>query len=218
VNTSQPTVLIVDDDPLVLSSLRRLLRTTPYATKTFDSGHGFLDAGRPAGPACAIVDLHLPDIDGLELHNRLIERGIQLPLVFLTGYGSVDAAVGAMKFGAVDFLTKPVDVTKLLQSLERAISLDVAYQAISRRASEVARRVGLLTEREKEVMRFVVTGMLNKQIAGEMAISEKTIKVHRGRVMEKMGVKSVAELVRLSAIGGMPREPEILAELSVSVG
>jgi FixJ family two-component response regulator len=217
VNT-QPTVLIVDDDSMVLSSLQRLLRTTPYATKTFDSGRKFLESGRPAGAACAIVDLHLPDIHGLELHNRLIERGIQLPLVFLTGYGSVDAAVGAMKFGAVDFLMKPVDVTKLLDALKRAISQDIACQSNSRRASEVAHRVGLLTEREREVLRLVITGMLNKQIAGEMAISEKTVKVHRGRVMEKMGVKSVAELVRISAIGGMAGEHEMFADLPVAVG
>jgi FixJ family two-component response regulator len=209
-NSAQATVLIVDDDPSVLSSLRRLLRTTPYATMTFEAGRELLECDRPAGPACAVVDLHLPDIDGLELPKRLAQRRFELPIIFLTGYGSVDAAVGAMKDGAVDFLSKPVDLTRLLSALERAISRDVAYLANLRRVAEATRRVDSLTEREREVLKFVITGRLNKQIADEMEIREKTVKVHRGKVMEKMRVKSVADLVRLAAIGGITGEQESL--------
>jgi FixJ family two-component response regulator len=199
---TQPTVLIVDDDPSVLSSLQRLLRTTTYTTKTFEAGYGLLEYGRPAGPACAVVDLHLGDIGGLELQKCLETRGIDLPLIFLTGYGSIDAAVGAMRGGAVDFLTKPVDMTKLLSALDRAISRDIAHLSMASRVAEATRRVGSLTEREREVLKFVTIGLLNKQIAGEMEISEKTVKVHRGRVMEKMQVRSVAELVRLAVVSG----------------
>jgi FixJ family two-component response regulator len=202
------SIFIVDDDSSVRSSLQRLLRTTDYLVRTFETGRELLEHGRPGGPACAVVDLHLPDINGLELQKQLGQVGIRIPLVFLTGYGSVDSAVGAMKDGAVDFLSKPVDAEKLLNALDRAISLDIALLAMMRREREARGLIDSLTGREAEVLKFVITGMLNKQIAGEMRISEKTVKVHRGRVMEKMRVKSVAELVRLSLVGGIGNEVE----------
>jgi FixJ family two-component response regulator len=201
--TGAQHVLLVDDDAAVLKSLERLLKLSPYTTHTFTTGEAFLERPRPAGPACAVIDLRLPDINGLELQERMSKGEIDLPLIFLTGHGGVDSAVGAMKRGAVDFLTKQVDEANLLSAIERAIARDVQRQADRQRVTAASSRIQSLTDRQREVLRLVLTGMLNKQIAAQMGITEKTVKVHRGVVMEKMQVRSVAELVRLAAASGI---------------
>jgi len=199
------SVFVVDDDASVRKGLSRLLRSAGYAdVRTFSTPAEFLahDPGT-RGPSCAILDVQLPGLTGLELKEELARRPVPLPIVFITGHGDIPMGVKAMKGGAVDFLPKPFEDEELLDAVERALEADARARE---RAAEVGRARDLLaamTPREFEVMRFVIAGLLNKQIAGRMGIAEKTVKVHRGRVMQKAGVVSVADLVRLAGKAGV---------------
>lgn len=194
---SNSVVFLIDDDASVRKGVSRLLRSAGYISETFGSASDFLTREEHSGPACVIVDVRMPGINGMDLQNVLIQRRREEQLVFITGHGDVSTCAQAMKAGAVDFLPKPFRSIELLQCVERALarSADQRQRAIEKAAAR--RLLDLLTPREFEVMQLVVTGMLNKQIASELGTAEKTIKVHRGRVMKKLGIVSVAELVRL---------------------
>ncbi|MBT8442157.1 MAG: response regulator [Gammaproteobacteria bacterium] len=193
----QAMVCVVDDDASVRKALRRLLTGAGYTVETYASAAEFLASEPSAGPSCAVLDLAMPGMDGLELQERLAERDLLLGIVFLTGHGDIPASVRAMKHGAVDFLTKPVDEDDLLGAIDAAL-VDQHILAESRDANARVRdRFVDLTARERDVMERVVTGLLNKQIAGALGISEKTVKAHRARVMQKTGARSLAELVQL---------------------
>jgi FixJ family two-component response regulator len=198
-----PTVFVVDDDPSVRKSIARLLRAAGYAVETCASAQELLDGDRLAGHGCLVLDVQLPGMNGLELQEKLEGAGCDLPIVFITGHGDIPSSVKAMKAGAVDFLPKPFQDEDLLRAIRQAIARD-GRQRIERAEREaIAARHATLTPREREVMALVVTGRLNKQIAAELGTAEKTIKVHRHRVMEKMGVASVADLVRAAERLGM---------------
>lgn len=196
------TVYVVDDDESIRRAMSRLFRSAGFLVRTFESADEFLAAPLGDGLACLLLDLRLPGISGTELQQKLRQRGTDLPVVMLTGQGDVPSAVLAMKQGAVDFLAKPVDNDVLLNTVRQAVK-DLSHR--QQQMLDVRRfesRVQLLTSREHEIMLHVITGMLNKQIAARLAITETTVKVHRGRVMEKTGVASVAELVRLCERAG----------------
>jgi len=193
---AEPCVSVVDDDELVLKSLERLLRSGGYAVRTFPSSHDYL-AQRPAGPGCVVLDMSMPGLSGLELQKRLADSGDPCPVVFLSGRADIPATVEAMKAGAVDFLTKPIERDKLLRSVRTALERDAADRAARERRDSIAARAASLTAREREVLDLVAEGLLNKQIAARLGTAEKTVKVHRARAMRKMGAGSVAELVRL---------------------
>jgi FixJ family two-component response regulator len=201
--TVAPAVFVVDDDPSVRKSLTRLIASAGYAVETFASARDFLAHGRPAGPCCLVLDVRMPDLTGLDLQEALAGAGHRMSIVFVTGHGDVSMSVRAMKAGAVDFLTKPFDAQDLLTAIERAVAKDVHDLDGEARATDVRARVKTLTPREAQVFALVVTGMLNKQIAAALGIGEKTVKVHRARVMEKMRARSVAELVRLADRAGV---------------
>ena len=192
-----PCVRVVDDDAAVLKSLDRLLRSAGFAVTTYPSPRDFLDQHDGTAPGCVLLDLSMPGIDGLQLQAALTRAGDPCPVVFISGHGDIPASVQAMKAGAVDFLTKPFDATQLLVAVRAAVEKDRAVREARAERSSIGARVAALTPREREVMAHVVAGDLNKQIAAELGIAEKTVKVHRARVMKKMGVASVAELVSL---------------------
>ncbi len=197
-STTDFSVFLIDDDPGVLKSLTRLLQTAGYKTKAFSSSEAFLEEHDPSVPGCALLDLTMPGLDGLELQQELAGKATSRPIVFLTGHGNVPVSVRAMKAGAVDFLLKPVKRDDLLEAVGRAAALD----KVARRADEERRAIYALLEkltpRETEVLTHVIAGRLNKQIAANLGTVEKTIKVHRSRMMAKMGVRTVATLVRLT--------------------
>jgi FixJ family two-component response regulator len=196
--TVPPMVFVVDDDPSVRKSLTRLIGSAGHAVEAFASAREFLARGRYPGPCCLVLDVRMPGLTGLDLQEALAGAGRRMSIVFVTGHGDISMSVKAMKGGAVDFLTKPADDKDLLAAIERCVARDVQDLGAEARATEIQERVKTLTPRETEVFALVVTGMLNKQIAFELRISEKTVKVHRARVMEKMRAGSVAELVRLA--------------------
>jgi FixJ family two-component response regulator len=191
-----PCVSVVDDDDLVLKSLERLLRSDGFTVRTFPSPHDYL-AQRPAGPGCVVLDMSMPGLSGLELQKRLADSGDPCPVVFLSGRSDIPATVEAMKAGAVDFLTKPIERDKLLKSVRAALERDASDRAARERRDSISVRAASLTAREREVLDLVAEGLLNKQIAARLGTAEKTVKVHRARAMRKMGASSVAELVRL---------------------
>jgi len=192
----QPTVFVVDDDASVRKGLSRLLAAHGFRARIFESAMEFLASDTPERPACMVLDVRMPGIDGLRLQEILIEQAPILPIVFISGHGDIPMSVKTMKRGAVDFLTKPFSEEDLLRAVRDA--LEESRLEWERRGELSARneRLGQLSPREWEVMKLVVTGMLNKQIGAELGIAEKTVKIHRGRVMQKLMVKSVAELVR----------------------
>lgn len=194
-----PTVTIVDDDESVRRSLGRLLVTSGYQVRAFASAAEFLRDARPVAPppGCLLVDVRMPDIDGLELYAVLRADGSEAPIVFMTGHADVQAGVKAMKWGAVDFLLKPFTDDELLDALHRAITRDAARRSELAALTELRHRAARLTPREWEVCAQVVDGRLNKQIAAALGIREKTVKVHRSRVMAKLQARSVADLVRM---------------------
>jgi FixJ family two-component response regulator len=208
---STPVVFVVDDDASVRRSLTRVMTSAGYAVEAFASARDFLAREPFVGPCCVVLDVRMPGLTGLDLQEALAGAGHRMPIVFITGHGDVSMSVKAMKGGAVDFLTKPFDVENLLDAIQRAVTKDVKDLGEEGRTAEVLERVKQLTPRETEVFALVVTGMLNKQIAGELGIAEKTVKVHRARVMEKMRAGSVAELVRLADRAGV-----IVPKLEVS--
>jgi FixJ family two-component response regulator len=191
-------VFVVDDDPSVRKSLTRLVESAGYAVETFASAAEFLARAPVAGPCCLVLDVRMPGVTGLDLQKMLAEAVHRIPVVFITGHGDVAMSVRAMKAGAVDFLTKPFARKDLLGAIRRAVERDTRDLGTEARTAEIQARVGTLTSRERQVFALVVTGMLNKQIAAELEISEKTVKVHRARVMDKMRASSVAALVRLA--------------------
>jgi FixJ family two-component response regulator len=197
------TVFLVDDDAGVLKALSRVLRTRGYDVRPYASPQAFLDDHDPAAPGCAVLDVAMPGLDGLALQEALGAGETHRPVIFITGKGDVPTSVRAMKAGAVDFLTKPVSDTDLLEAIARARQQDAKYREEQVELAAIAAKLAKLTPREREVLRHVVAGRLNKQIAGDLGTVEKTIKVHRGRMMEKLGVRTVADLVRLAERAGI---------------
>jgi FixJ family two-component response regulator len=197
-NAAPNTVFIVDDDSSVLRALERLLTRSGFAVQTFISSQSFLESHDPETPGCALLDIAMDQIDGLELQRTLTEAKCDRPVVFLSGHADVSTTVRAMQGGAVTLLTKPVDPNELLAAISSAIAADTAARKSRSDLAAVRQRFLSLSPREKEVFRHVVAGRLNKQIAADLGTVEKTIKVHRARVMEKMAVKSLADLVRLA--------------------
>ena len=201
----EPVVYLVDDDPSVRRALTRLLTSAGYQTEAFVSAEEFVGQNCGNTPGCIVLDVKLTGMDGIDLQQKLAANASALPIVFLTGHGDVPMSVEAMKRGAEDFLTKPVDEDALLGAVERALQRNRVLQRQRDEQSAIRSRVDRLSEREYEVLRCLLTGALNKQIAAHLGIVEKTVKVHRARVLEKMDVHSVAELVRLcSQIGVEP--------------
>jgi FixJ family two-component response regulator len=200
---TEPRVYLVDDDAAVLRSLQRLLDAAGLATTAFDSPEAFLDDVSPAAVGCAVLDLAMPGIDGLALQEALARRGCPLPIIFLTGRGDIPASVRAMKLGAVDFLTKPVDAGPLLDAIRAAFERDRQARAERDDRKAIEARLATLTARERDVLPHLVAGRLNKQIAADLGTAEKTIKVHRARVLAKLGVRSLADLARLAQRAGI---------------
>jgi FixJ family two-component response regulator len=194
---SAGVVFVVDDDASLRRSLERLLRSFGYRVETFTDAQAFLDRPPVQEVACLVLDLRMPGIDGLDLQGRLAARGDDLPLIFVSGHGDVPSSVRAMKAGALDFLTKPFDDSLLRAAIERALDWHAELRASKASLGALRARFETLTPREREVCDGVAEGRLNKQVADRLGTTEKTIKVHRARVMEKLGVRSVAELVRM---------------------
>jgi FixJ family two-component response regulator len=191
-------VFVVDDDSLVRDSIADLLGSAGVAVRTFGSAAEFIRSERPDLSACLILDVELPDLNGLELQAELAKSGISMPIVFLTGHGDIPMSVRAMKAGAVGFLTKPFRKQELFDAIQEALLRDSAARKQRSESLELRTRLGTLTPRERQVLALVVTGLLNKQIAGELGTTDLTIKAHRGRVMRKMGAGSLADLVRMA--------------------
>jgi FixJ family two-component response regulator len=191
------TVFLVDDDPGVLKSLARLLRTSGYDSRTYASAQEFLREHDPSASGCAVLDVAMPGLDGMQLQQALAAEGIARPVIFLTGRGDIPTSVRAMKAGAVDFLTKPVDRNDLLAAIERARRQEVLSRETRAQLDSFEAKLATLTPREREVLQHVVAGKLNKQIAAYLGTVEKTVKVHRGRMMAKMDARSIADLVRM---------------------
>ena len=197
--TDKFTVYLVDDDPGVLKALSRLLRARGYEVKPYSSPQLFLEEHDVAVPGCAILDVSMPDLDGLELQRALTAAGgSHRPVVFVTGKGDIPTSVRAMKAGAIDFLTKPVKDKDLFEAVSSAEALDAESRRLHSELESMQAKVRTLTPREREVLTHVVAGRLNKQIAGDLGTVEKTIKVHRSRMMEKLGIRTVADLVRMA--------------------
>jgi FixJ family two-component response regulator len=197
------TVFVVDDDAGVLKALSRLLRANGYHVEPFASPQTFLAHHDASVPGCAVFDVAMPGFNGLELQQALTARGSARPIIFLTGEGDIPTSVQAMKAGAIDFMTKPVDERGLLGAIARAEAQDTKIRQSQAELGLIEAKLATLTPREREVLSHVVAGRLNKQIAGDLGTVEKTIKVHRGRVMEKLGVRTVADLVRMAEKAGI---------------
>jgi RNA polymerase sigma factor (sigma-70 family) len=196
------SVFVVDDDPSVRKSLMRVIESAGYTVAAFASAREFLEAAPEPGPCCLVLDVRMPGITGLDLQRTLAQAVHRIPVVFITGHGDVPMSVKAMRAGAIDFLTKPFAAKDLLDAIRRAVDKDMRDLGSEARARSIHARVETLTPRERQVFALVVTGMLNKQIAAQLGVVEKTVKVHRARVMDKMRAGSVAELVRLAdAVG-----------------
>ncbi len=197
------TIVVVDDDPAVRKSLARLFRVAGYRTEAFATARDFLRREPYAGPACLVLDLSLPDLNGLQLQQMLAADGYCMPVIFLTGHGDIPTSVRAMKAGAVDFLSKPCPESALLQAVTEGLAKDQKERKARQEIAEIRQRLAKLTAREYQVLCHVLTGQLNKQIAADLGVVEKTVKVHRSRVMEKMKAQSLAELVHLSDLAGI---------------
>jgi FixJ family two-component response regulator len=205
-NRSDAVVFILDDDVDVGAALGRLLRSAGYRTREFDSPASFL-AVHQEEPGCILLDIAMPGQDGFEVQARLLSEGCAHPIIFLTGNGNIQQTVAALRSGAVNFLTKPVEERRLFRAVDEALQIDAEHRGEALFHRTIARRLSTLTPRERQVFELVVRGRLNKQIAASLGTVEKTVKVHRSRVMQKMGAHSLAELVRLAGALGIPAEP-----------
>jgi FixJ family two-component response regulator len=205
VTEAEPIVFVVDDDPSVRSSTERLVRSAGFKVKTFGSAAEFLESPRPQGPACLVLDVRLPGQSGLDLQRELAESGVRIPVIFMTGHGDIPMTVRAMKAGAVEFLTKPYRKNNLLEAIRTSIERDRVSRQERVEADELRQRYEQLTPREREVMSLVAAGQLNKQIAGVLATSERTIKFHRAHIMQKMEAESLAELVQMAGQLGIAK-------------
>lgn len=194
----QSVVFIVDDDLYVREAIEDLLRSVGHAVHAFDTTEAFLQAPRIDLPGCLVLDVRLPDTSGLEFQRAQAASGIQLPIVFITGHGDIPMSVAAMKAGAIEFLTKPFRDQDLLDAVHKGIALDRRHRAEFAMIAELRERHASLTSREREIMDLVVAGQINKQIAGELGLSEMTVKVHRAQVMRKMNARSLPDLVRIA--------------------
>ena len=205
--TAEATVFVVDDDPGVLKSMRWLLESEGLPVETYASGPEFLAAYDPNRPGCLLLDLRMPDMDGLELQERLATRGLQPPIIFVTGHGDVPECTAAMKAGAVDFLEKPADDARILEIVQHALEKDRERRSVAATHPETAARLNKLTSREREVMRLLYEGKTIKAVAAQLGIGFQTAAKHRGRVLEKLQVNNEAELIRL-LINYLPNRPK----------
>ena len=200
---SQPIVFIIDDDSLYRASTERLIRSVGFRVQSFESAREFLNTRRPNVASCLILDVRMPGLSGLDLQLELAKAGLEIPIIFVTGHGDIPMTVQAMKAGAVEFLPKPFRDQALVDAINQAIARDRVARRQRSRNMELHRRYESLGPREREVFKYVVSGMLNKQIADELGTTERTIKFHRGHIMRKMEVKSVAELVQIAGALGI---------------
>jgi len=200
-----PIVFVVDDDESVREALRSLFRSVSLKVETFGSAADFLRSELPDVASCLVLDVRLPGVSGLDFQAELAKANIHIPIIFMTGHGDIPMSVQAMKAGAVDFLTKPFRDQDMLDAVAAAIERDRSRRKDEQRLSDVRARFDGLTEREREVMGLVTAGLMNKQIAGELGLSEITVKIHRGHVMRKMAARSLADLVRMAEVLGVRR-------------
>ncbi len=196
--TSDAAVFVVDDDSLIRDSLEQLVKSVGLKADTFSSAEAFLDTELPDKPGCLVLDIRMSGLSGLDLQEELLKRGIVIPIIFITGHGTVSMSVRAMKAGAVDFLQKPFEDQELLDLIHHAIAQNRKVRIEQAEINKIEQRIKSLTMREHEILVLVTTGMLNKMIANDLAMSENTVKTHRARIMRKMEVKSLAELVRVT--------------------
>ena len=203
----KPLVYVVDDDPSVRKALERLLRSAAYDARTFASAREFMDFAHPNVPGCLVLDVKMPKLNGLDLQDLLTEKGISIPVIFITGHGTVPDSVRALKSGAMDFLQKPFKDGALLDAVSRGIESHRRLRQKQKEMQILLVRMDTLTPREREIFGFVVSGMLNKQIAYDLGIAEKTVKVHRAKVMQKMKAQSLADLVRFGEKLGIHPPP-----------
>ena len=205
---AEAIVFVVDDDSSIREAIESLVKLAGLRVETFGTAQEFLRTERPDLPGCVVLDVELPGLSGLDLQRELAAHGIKLPIIFITGYGDIPMSVRAMKAGAQEFLTKPFRDQDLLDAIQQALERDRAARQHQNEIAELRERFDALTTREREVMSLVVAGWLNKQIGFELEISEITVKIHRGRVMDKMGAQSLAELVRMTERLELPRSKD----------
>jgi FixJ family two-component response regulator len=202
------TIFLVDDDPGVLQGLTWLLESAGYSTKAYSSAKTFLDEHDGSMPGCVVLDLAMPELNGLKVQDALVRRHINQPIIFLTGEATIPESVHAIKAGAMDFLTKPVKKFELLRSIEAAKARNQAQRRVETERDKILQRIAKLTRREREVLDYVTKGWLNKQIGSALGVNEKTIKLYRGRMYEKMGVRKVPDLVRMAALASQESRDE----------
>jgi FixJ family two-component response regulator len=205
VTDTKATVFLVDDDHAVRDALELLLESASFKTASFENARAFLDAYTQDQAGCLVLDIRMPDMSGMELQDALAAKGVTLPIIFLTGHGNVSMSAKAFRTGAIDFLEKPFDESALLERIREALQLDLANRETTVRREDARARLSTLTQREHQVMLLVVAGKVNKEIATELNLSHRTVEIHRGRVMEKTGTRSLTKLIELAIASGFYR-------------